>query len=123
MGVCAPSPSPTEFADDVDKYASRVIQLRGKKINTAEVADDDFEGYRYRFWQRLSESEVRNECCVPLFSWPFFGASLVVPIAFELHCSSTLITTSCLTFRRLIDMSKKFCKNLQPVGSSHSLID
>lgn len=65
MGVCAPSPSPTQFADDVDKYASRVIQLRGKKINTAEVADDDFEGYRYRFWQRTSESEVRNECCVP----------------------------------------------------------
>lgn len=41
-----------------------------------------------------------------------------------MHCSSTLITTSCLTFRRrrrLIDMSKKFCKNLQPVSPSHLL--
>lgn len=48
MAVCAPSPLLSEFVDDVDKYASRVIQLRGKKINTAEVAAD-FEGYRLRF--------------------------------------------------------------------------
>lgn len=53
MAVCAPSPLLSEFVDDVDKYASRVIQLRGKKINTAEVAAADFEGYRQRLRKRL----------------------------------------------------------------------